>query len=245
MTQEYPAKSMTPAPLTDSPPPGQGTGAMVRDQAAELSQGTVQAGKHAADTAREQVLNVTAEATRQGRDLVRQAQDQLEEQAASGQQRVADTLRSLSDQLSEMADSSSRGGIATDLARQVAGRVSDAAYWLSSRQPAQVVDEVQSFARRRPGTYLILAAGAGLIAGRLTRAMKAASSEDQEPATPEASPWAQDPAEAAYPAGTASGAAADLAGPAGGSPAASEVTVTSSEWTDGDRTSEADSRDLP
>ena len=244
MTQEYPATSAPPAQLTDSPP-GQGTGAMVRDQAAELSQGTVQAGRHAAEAAREQALNVTAEATRQGRDLVRQAQDQLGEQAARGQQRLAETLRSLSGQLSEMAAGSSRGGMVTDLARQVAGRADDAAHWLGNRQPAQVVDEVQSFARRRPGTFLVLAAGAGLIAGRLTRGMKAASTDDQEPATPEASPWAPDPAEAAYPAGMTSGADADLPASAGGFPAAGEVTVTSSEWTDDGPTSETDPRDLP
>jgi hypothetical protein len=36
---------------------------------------------------------------------------------------------------------------------------------------------MQSFARRRPGVFLALAAGAGLMAGRLTRGMKAASKD--------------------------------------------------------------------
>jgi len=244
MTQEYPAESTPSAQLADSPPPGQGTGAVVRDQAAELGQGAVQAGKHAAETAREQALNVTGEATRQGRDLVRQAQDQLGEQAARGQQQLADALRSLSAQLSEMAGGSSRGGMATDLARQAAGRANDAAHWLSNREPAQVVDEVQSFARRRPGTFLVLAAGAGLVAGRLTRGMKDASSDDPGPATPEASPWAPDPAEPAYLAETTSGAGPDLPAPATGSSAAGEAAATSSEWTDDGSASETDLRDL-
>jgi hypothetical protein len=38
------------------------------------------------------------------------------------------------------------------------------------------VDELQSFARRRPGMFLAITAGAGLIAGRLTRGLKDASS---------------------------------------------------------------------
>jgi hypothetical protein len=178
---------------------------MVRDQAAGLSQSTVQAGKHAADAAREQGSEMAAEVARQGRDLVRQAQDQLGDQAARGQQRLAATLHSLSNQLSGMADGSPQDGVAADLARQAAARADDAAHWLSSRQPAQVVDEVQSFARRKPGAFLALAAGAGLIAGRLTRGMRAASSDDQEPAAPaasatvrEAGSWARDPAEAAH-----------------------------------------------
>jgi len=204
MTQEYSAESAPPAQRADSPP-REGTAEMVRDQAAGLSQSTVQAGKHAADAAREQGSEMAAEVARQGRDLVRQAQDQLGDQAARGQQRLAATLHSLSDQLSGMADGSPQDGMATDLARQAAARADDAAHWLSSRQPAQVVDEVQSFARRKPGAFLALAAGAGLIAGRLTRGMRAASSDDQEPAAPaasspawEARSWARDPAEAAH-----------------------------------------------
>lgn len=204
MTQEYSAESAPPAQRADSPP-RQGTAEMVRDQAAGLSQSTVQAGKHAADAAREQGSEMAAEVARQGRDLVRQAQDQLGDQAARGQQRLAATLHSLSNQLSGMADGSPQDGMATDLARQAAARADDAAHWLSSRQPAQVVDEVQSFARRKPGAFLALAAGAGLIAGRLTRGMRAASSDDQEPAAPaasatvrEAGSWARDPAEAAH-----------------------------------------------
>jgi hypothetical protein len=204
MTQEYSAESAPPAQGADSPP-RQGTAEMVKDQAAGLSQSTVQAGKHAADAAREQGSEIAAEAARQGRDLVRQAQDQLGDQAARGQQRLAATLHSLSNQLSGMADGSPQDGVAADLARQAAARADDAAHWLSSRQPAQVVDEVQSFARRKPGAFLALAAGAGLIAGRLTRGMRAASSDDQEPAAPaasatvrEAGSWARDPAEAAH-----------------------------------------------
>lgn len=251
MTQEYSPESAPPAQRADSPP-RQGTAETVRDQAAGLSQGTVQAGKHAADTAREQGSEMAAEAARQGRDLVRQAQDQLGDQAAQGQQRLAATLHSLSDQLSAMADGSPQEGMATDLARQGAARTGDAAHWLSSRQPAQVVDEVQSFARRKPGVFLALAAGAGLIAGRLTRGMLAASSEDQQPAAPaapgpasEAGSWVRDPAEAAYQAGMATGASADVPAPADDSLAAGRVPAARTERADLGRTPLADPGDLP
>ena len=118
-----------------------------------------------ADVAREQASGVAAEAGRQGRDLLRQAQNQLEEQAAQGQQRLAAGLLSLSDELGSMADGSTQGGAAADLARDAASRARDAGQWLGDRRPAQVVDEVQSFARRRPGVFLALAAAAGLVAG--------------------------------------------------------------------------------
>jgi hypothetical protein len=40
-----------------------------------------------------------------------------------------------------------------------------------------VLDEVRAFARRRPGAYLAIAAGAGLLTGRLARGL-AASDDD-------------------------------------------------------------------
>ena len=70
------------------------------------------------------------------------------------------------------------GGVAAGLAHEVASRVRDAGQWLSSREPGNVAAEVQSLARRKPTVFLVLAAGAGLMAGRLTRGLTDASSRD-------------------------------------------------------------------
>jgi hypothetical protein len=180
MTENYSPASMPPQrgdPLTPLPAQQQDTADVVKDQAADLSHSSIQAGKHAADVAREQASGVAAEVGRQGRDLLGHAQDQLGEQAAQGQQRLAAELLSLSDELSSMADGSGQGGVAADLARHAASRARGAGQWLGERRPAQVMDEVQSFARRRPGAFLILAAAAGLVAGRLTRGIQAAGSD--------------------------------------------------------------------
>jgi hypothetical protein len=59
---------------------------------------------------------------------------------------------------------------------------------------------MQSFARRRPAVFLLLAAGAGLVAGRLTRGLKGAATDDSTAA-------ARPSDVAAYPsASTATGA---------------------------------------
>jgi hypothetical protein len=82
--------------------------------------------------------------------------------------------------------------------------------------------------------------------------MKAASSDDQEPAAPatpgtapEAGSWARDPAEAAYQAGMATGAGADVPTPAGDFLAAGRVPAASTERADLGRTLRADPGDLP
>jgi hypothetical protein len=176
MTENYPTGT-TPPLAGGWPETEHATAQPVKDQAADLTNSSVQAGKHVSDVAREQASGVAAEAGRQGRNLLQQAQDQLHEQTAEGQQRIAQKLLSLSDELRFMAENSSQG-VAADVAQQAASRVRDAGHWLEKREPGQVVSEVQSFARRRPAVFLVLAAGAGLVAGRLTRGLKDAAAGD-------------------------------------------------------------------
>jgi hypothetical protein len=201
MTDHNYLPGSAPPPPGESPGQEQGTAQVVKDQAADLGNSGVQAGKQVADVAREQVSGVAEEAGRQGKNLLQEAQNQLQEQAAHGQQRVAKQLLSISGDLRSMADNSSPG-MAADLAQQAASRVRDAGQWLDNREPGQVVTEVQSFARRRPAVFLLLAAGAGLVAGRLTRGLKGAASDDSAATAP-----ARPSDLAAYPsASTANGA---------------------------------------
>ena len=188
MTENYPTATTPPPnggwPETET----QDTTQVVKDQASDLANSSVQAGKHVGDVAREQASGVAAEAGRQGKNLVEQAQGQLHEQAAEGQHRIAQKLLSLSDELRSMAENSGQG-VALDVTQQAASRVRDAGHWLEKREPRQVVNEVQSFARRRPAMFLVLAAGAGLVAGRLTRGLKDATADDStETAMPATAP---------------------------------------------------------
>ena len=72
-----------------------------------------------------------------------------------------------------------------------------------------MVHEVQSFARRRPTVFLLLAAGAGLVAGRLTRGLKDATAGDSTakavsaPVQGLGEQWAQPPDVTGYPPATA------------------------------------------
>jgi hypothetical protein len=195
-------------PLPPASAEEQGTADVVKSQATDLSHSSIQTGKHVADVTREQASGVAAEAGRQGRDLLRQAQGELGKQAAQGQQQLASRLLSLSDELRSMAGASGQGGMAASVASQAASRVRTAGQWLDDRQPGQVADEVQSFARRRPAAFLALAVGAGLVAGRLTRGLKDANSDNSAApaATQELSgQWAPPSDLASYPPATAAG----------------------------------------
>ncbi|WP_420121509.1 hypothetical protein [Nakamurella sp.] len=164
---------------TGTPSTGTSTTGTARHEAGEVAATAKDAGTQVVQSAKEQVGEVTKEAGRQARDLLDQLRSEATDQAATQQERAAGGLRSLADELSGMARRSDQDGPATDLARQAAGRLQDVAQWLEQRDPGDVLDEVRAFARRRPGAYLALAAGAGLLAGRLTRGL--ASHDDSPP----------------------------------------------------------------
>jgi hypothetical protein len=172
----------TPKPEpTDSAPAGSID--VAKDQAASVGQSAADAGQHVATVAQDQAKNVVAEAGSQAKDLLAQARTELSEQAGAQQQRLASGLHALGDELHSMTQHSEQPGVATDLARQGATKSHDIASWLEDREPGHLVTELQSFARQRPGTFLLAAAGAGLLVGRLTRGVKDAGSDDVDAAT--------------------------------------------------------------
>jgi hypothetical protein len=146
---------------------------VARAEAAGVGQHARDAGAQVAQTAVDQARQVAAETSRQARDLLDEAQGQVRDQASVQQQQAAKQLHSVADELHAMAANGGHSGLATEMARQAADRLHGAAFWLEQREPADLLEEVRSFARRRPGTFLIGAAVAGVAAGRLTRGLAA------------------------------------------------------------------------
>jgi hypothetical protein len=147
------------------------TAAVARDQATSVGRSAGEAGSRVAQTATGQAREVVSETARQARDLLGEASGQARDQASVQQQNAARQLRAVADELQEMAAKSGQSGVATEVAQQAAGRIHGAASWLEQREPADLLQAVRDFARRRPGVFLAGAAVAGLAAGRLTRGM--------------------------------------------------------------------------
>ncbi|GIU56928.1 hypothetical protein [Arthrobacter sp. NicSoilC12] len=163
--------------------PPQGTGRAdskqeaAKDEAADVTRHAAGAAQNVAETAKTEAANVASEVKTNARDLLHQAKSDLTEQAGTQQQKVAEGLRSVAGELHSMAAASDQPGVATDLVRQAAERSSAVASWLDGRDPGSLLTEVKSFARQRPGTFLLLAAGAGVLAGRLSRSLSAGAPE--------------------------------------------------------------------
>lgn len=138
------------------------------------------------DTAKSEATAVAHEAKSQVKDLYAQSRSELKEQASIQQDRVAEGLRSVGDELRSMVDNSESGGVGADLVRQTSTKVSSVAEWLGDRDPGSLLNEVKSYARRKPGVFIAVAALAGLAAGRLTRALSE-NAADEHSSGPSAS----------------------------------------------------------
>ena len=133
--------------------------------------------RHVADVAKGETRGVAHEAKRQGRQFAGRVQGELRDQAATQQSRLAQGLHNTGSSFSRMADSPEASGYAPELVRAAGERVDAVGRWLDARDPGSIVEEVKSFARRRPGVFLAIATGAGIVVGRLTRALATPSEE--------------------------------------------------------------------
>ncbi len=131
-----------------------------------------------AQTAKEQVQNVTSDVREQTRQLTDEARGQLTEHASFQRDRAVESVRSVGDDLSSMAENAEGSGLGVQLAREGGELAHKAADFLEHRDPSQLLDEVRQLARRRPGTFLVGAALAGVVAGRLARSARSAQQSD-------------------------------------------------------------------
>ncbi|WP_246468780.1 hypothetical protein [Arthrobacter ipis] len=150
---------------------------VAKEEAANVAGHAAGAAQNVAGTAASEAKNVAYEAKNSAKDLLHQAKSDLTSQAGTQQTKAAEGIRTISSQLRSMADAPDQQGVASDLIRQAADRSESVASWLDNRDPGSLLDEVKSFARQRPGTFLLLAAGAGMLAGRLGRSLQAGAPE--------------------------------------------------------------------
>ncbi|MGK5693814.1 hypothetical protein ACSNOJ_13090 [Streptomyces sp. URMC 128] len=129
-----------------------------------------QAAGEVAGTAAEQVKSVTGEAREQVGAVAGDLRERVTEQAESQVQRGAEALRQWSDDLAGLVDKADGDSPAKSLVAQAADRGHHAADYLDRQGVEGLVEDLQGFARRRPGAFLGGAVLAGFAVGRLAKA---------------------------------------------------------------------------
>jgi hypothetical protein len=147
-----------------------------KERAADVKDTALQQAADVGGTVKEQTGQVVHEATAQARNLLDEARAQVREQAGLQQSRIRAFLEEIADELENMAFAGGRDGVATEVVRQVAARTRSLVAGIGGADGSDVLESVRSYARRRPGTFLLAAGFAGVLAGRATRSAKAVGS---------------------------------------------------------------------
>ncbi|THJ68664.1 hypothetical protein E8P82_01825 [Arthrobacter echini] len=163
-------------PHLDTGDTGTGAGTSSSDSKKDAAKGEAKKvgedGKHAAknvaDTATTEAKSVAAEATDQAKDLFSTVSSEVKSQAGAQQEKITEGIRGVSDELKSMAEGSDNPTV-SNLVRQASQRTDSVASWLEGSDASDLLEDVKSYARRKPGMFLLLAGGAGVLVGRLTR----------------------------------------------------------------------------
>jgi hypothetical protein len=155
-----------------------------RQQSGAVAEEATQEARQLAETAKdqattvarnatEQVGVVASEAKEQAENVMRYTRGQLRAQADEQAAKVAGSLHRFSDELRALAEGRvDEAGTARRYLQEMGGQLDQFAQRVDTRGYQGVVDDMQGFARRRPGAFLAIAAGAGFLAGRLFRSVK-------------------------------------------------------------------------
>ena len=157
----------------------------VKEQAASTAGTAKEQASQVASVARDEAQHVAEEAKDHAKALLDEALKQAEDQSRAQRDRLVGTLQTFSEDLERMA-SAGQGGLAADLSRQLATRARDLSGRIDGREPTELLSEVKTFAQRRPGTFLLGALAAGVVAGRLVRGAKDAPKDSTTGSTPAA-----------------------------------------------------------
>lgn len=147
-------------------------------EASNVASTGVDGAKKVASEATAQVKDVAQQAKSQLTDLVGQSKEELRSQAQAKSEQAASGLRRLSEQITALSNGrpAEAGALPTyldDARRRVVG----VAETLEQRGPQGLLEDISSYARRKPGTFLVIAGAAGFAIGRIVRG----ASGSQEP----------------------------------------------------------------
>jgi hypothetical protein len=157
------------------------TSSSAADTAKKAADSASDHASQAASTAADEASKVASEAKDKAADLFSDLRSQLGEQSSSQLQGLSAKLGELADQVQELVSGADTSGPVVDAAQQLADRTRSVSSRLDSKEPLDLVEDVRAFARRRPGTFLVAAAAAGVVAGRLTRGARASTPKAETP----------------------------------------------------------------
>jgi len=166
-----------------------------------------------AATAQDEAGRVADEVRHQTRELALDARDELRRQGEHQAEQLGHTVADIGVHLQALAEGRpEEAGRVQEVTSRIADQVQQLGHRMEERGLEGTLDELQRFARHRPGAFLAGAAAVGFAASRLTRA----AAEDGQDGERRRSPTAR--SVVAEPPSTPEAGTADV-GPSGPAPA--------------------------
>jgi hypothetical protein len=130
--------------------------------------------------ATDQAKTVAVEAKTQAQQLLSNTRSEVQTQAEDRSRQAAQHLRGMSTSITALLEGRpSEASQVRGYLEQAQTKIDSFAGRLESGGPQGLVDDLSSFARRRPGAFLLAAGVAGFAIGRVARAGVAAAHDDQ------------------------------------------------------------------
>ena len=146
-----------------------GVGTTARDEGSQVAQHAKEAAGEVGSTVRDQAAQVTQEAKDQTRHVVQDVRQRVATEAEQQARRVSGRLGRIADELSDMAGNAPSDSMSAGAIRSAADTSRQAARFLDERGAQGLLDSARDFARRKPGTFLLGAAVAGFLVGRVAK----------------------------------------------------------------------------
>lgn len=152
------------------------TATTAKDEAAQVGQVAASAASDVAGTAKQQAGQVAGEAVNQLKSLTDDARNQASQQVQNATEQLSSRVRSLAAEMRDLGQGKGdANGTIAGLVQQLADRGEQLADHISQQGPGGLVQDLRSFAARKPGTFLLGALAAGVVTGRLVKGATADS----------------------------------------------------------------------
>ena len=152
------------------------TATTAKDEAAQVGSVAASAASDVAGTAKQQAGQVAGEAVNQLKSLTDDARNQASQQASNATDKLSTTVRGLAGEMRDLGQGKGdANSTIAGLVQQLADRGEQLADHISAQGPGGLVQDLRSFAARKPGTFLLGALAAGVVTGRLVKGATADS----------------------------------------------------------------------
>jgi hypothetical protein len=163
----------------------------VQEKGQQLAGVAARQAQRVKDTVLEQAPQVGSEVVEQGKTIVQEARAQVQEQVNAQSRRLGDSLSRLGNEIRALSEGRPEQAStvqpyvanAADAVYEAADRVYGDVDDIQARGISGVLEDVQAFARRRPGAFLAGAAIAGFGIGRAVRASSSDGQTDADTTT--------------------------------------------------------------